>query len=150
MIGAGLALTSKTVRDRAADAVAPVTDKAREMLNDAAERAQALRGDVEEGLTSAQSQAASMADAAQVWLPAWPTTSEPGGAGRQRRQRQIQERHGCRHGYGSRGPKDAAATAAPDKARQVIGDNAALIGGLGIAIGAIIAAAFPQTKAEAR
>ena len=32
MIGAGLALTSKTVRDRAADAVAPVTDKAREMM----------------------------------------------------------------------------------------------------------------------
>jgi hypothetical protein len=45
--------------------------------------------------------------------------------------------------------KDAAATA-PAKARQVIGDNAALIGGLGIAIGAIIAGALPQTRAEAK
>ena len=38
---------------------------------------------------------------------------------------------------------------APEKARQVIGDNAALIGGLGIAIGAIIAASLPATRAEA-
>jgi hypothetical protein len=45
--------------------------------------------------------------------------------------------------------KDAAATA-PAKAGQVIGDNAALIGGLGIAIGAIIAAALPETRAEAK
>ena len=45
--------------------------------------------------------------------------------------------------------KDAAATA-PAKARQVIGDNAALIGGLGLAIGAMIAAALPQTRAEAK
>ena len=42
-----------------------------------------------------------------------------------------------------------AAMAAPEKARQVIGDNAALIGGLGIAIGAIIAASLPATRAEA-
>jgi len=34
-------------------------------------------------------------------------------------------------------------------ARQVIGGNAALIGGIGVAIGAIIAAALPKTKAEA-
>ena len=39
--------------------------------------------------------------------------------------------------------------AAPERARQVIGDNAALIGGLGIAIGAILAASLPETKAEA-
>ena len=45
--------------------------------------------------------------------------------------------------------KDAAA-AAPAKARQVIGDNAALIGGIGIAIGAILAAALPQTRVEGK
>ena len=39
---------------------------------------------------------------------------------------------------------------APARTRQVIGENAALIGGPGIAIGAIIAAALPQTKAEAK
>ena len=42
-----------------------------------------------------------------------------------------------------------AAGVAPEKARQLIGDNAALIGGLGIAIGAIIAASLPATRAEA-
>src|SRR6476619_1120244 len=46
-------------------------------------------------------------------------------------------------------PRVAAATA-PLKARHVIGDNAALIAGLGIAIGGIIAAAFPETRAEAQ
>ena len=42
------------------------------------------------------------------------------------------------------------AATAPARIRQVIGENVALIGGLGIAIGAIIAAAVPQTKAEAK
>ncbi|WP_346348050.1 hypothetical protein [Bradyrhizobium sp. 139] len=41
------------------------------------------------------------------------------------------------------------ATAAPETARQTIRDNAALIAGLGVAIGAIIAASLPDTKAEA-
>jgi hypothetical protein len=41
------------------------------------------------------------------------------------------------------------ATAAPETVRQVFRDKAALIGGLGIAIGAIIAASLPDTKAEA-
>jgi hypothetical protein len=57
MIGAGLALTSKTVRDRAAEAAAPAMDKAKEMLDEAAGRAQALRGDVQDAVSSAQSQA---------------------------------------------------------------------------------------------
>jgi hypothetical protein len=39
--------------------------------------------------------------------------------------------------------------AAPEAARQMIGDNAALIAGLGVAIGSIIAASLPDTKAEA-
>ena len=45
--------------------------------------------------------------------------------------------------------KDAAAEV-PEKARRVIGDNAVLIGGFGIAIGAIIAAALPKSEAEAK
>ena len=44
----------------------------------------------------------------------------------------------------------APAKDAPAPPSQVIGENAALIGGLGMAIGAIIAAALPQTKAEAK
>ena len=38
----------------------------------------------------------------------------------------------------------------PGQARQLIGDNAVVIGALGIAIGAVVAAALPETKAENR
>src|SRR5262249_11987840 len=65
MIGAGLALTSKTVRDRAAGAAAPAMDKAREVLDEAAGRAQGLRGDVQDAVSSAQSQATGLANDAQ-------------------------------------------------------------------------------------
>jgi hypothetical protein len=41
------------------------------------------------------------------------------------------------------------ASSAPETVRQVFRDNAALIGGLGVAIGAIIAASLPDTKVEA-
>jgi ElaB/YqjD/DUF883 family membrane-anchored ribosome-binding protein len=91
MIGAGLALTSKTVRDRAAEVAAQATSTVSDKFRS--------------GMDAAKDTAAAA--------------------------------------------KDAAATA-PARARQVIGDNAALIGGLGIAIGAIIAAALPQTKAETK
>ena len=42
-----------------------------------------------------------------------------------------------------------AASAAPTAASKVIRDNAVLIGGLGVAIGAILAASLPSTRAEA-
>ena len=149
MIGAGLALTSKTVRDRAAEAAAPAMDKAREMLDRAAERAQALRDDVKDGLSSAQSQTAGMANSAQ---------DTAAGVADDLRSRAAQATSTVsdklRSGMDAAkdtaaAAKDAAATA-PAKARQIIGENVALIGSLGIAIGAIIAAALPQTKAEAK
>ena len=108
MIGAGLALTSKTVRDRAADASGPAMDRAGEMLEELTEGARAMQGDATEKLSS-----------------------------------------GEKLKFGIDAAKDAAAKA-PDQARQTISDNAALIGGLGIAIGAIIAAALPETKAEGK
>ena len=136
MIGAGLALTSKTVRDGAAEVAAPAMDKARGMLDD---------GEVKAGLSSAQSQAASMANAAQ---------DTAAGVADDLRNRAAQATSTVRSGMDAAkdtaaAAKDAAATA-PARASQVIGENAALIGGLGIAIGAIIAAALPKTKAEAK
>ena len=65
MIGAGLALTSKTVRDRAAEATAPVIGSVGEMLDDVAERAQGLGSDAKDRLASARSQANVMARDAQ-------------------------------------------------------------------------------------
>jgi hypothetical protein len=124
-------------------------DRAKDMLDDAAERAQALRTDMKDGLSSAQSQAVSMANAAQ---------DTAAGVADDLRSRAAQATSTVsdklRSGMDAAkdtaaAAKDAAATA-PARARQVIGDNAALIGGLGIAIGAIIAAALPQTKAETK
>ena len=149
MIGAGLALTSKTVRDRAAQAAVPAMDTAREMLDDAAERAQALQADVKVGLTSAQRQAASMANAAQDTAAG---VADDLGNRAAQATRTVSDKLSSGIDVAkdaAAAVKDAAATA-PAKARQVIGENVALVGGLGIAIGGIIAAAFPQTKAEAK
>jgi len=149
MMGAGLALASKTVRDRAAEAAAPAMQKAGEMLDQASERAQALGADVQDRIASAQSQTTGMASDAQ---------GKAAGMADELRSRAAQAaatvgdkvRSGMDAVTGSAGAaKDAAATA-PAKARQVIGDNAALIGGLGVAIGAILAAALPETRAEAK
>ena len=159
MMGAGLVLSSKTVRSRAAGAAAPAMDKAGEILDQATERTQALRGNLEDTISSAQSRVTDLASDAQ------------GGAGDladglRRRVTQTtgtvtdklkdgveaakdtihQARSTAKDTFDA--AKDAAAEA-PEKARRVIGDNAALIGGLGIAIGAIIAAALPKTETEA-
>jgi hypothetical protein len=160
MIGAGLALTSKTVRDRAAEAAAPAMDKASEMMNDAAERAQSFRSDVMDAVSSARSQATGMANAAQDTAEgvaddlrnrasqATSTVTDKFRSGMDAAKDTVERARSTAKDTAA-AVKDAAATA-PAKARQVIGDNAALIGGLGIAIGAIIAGALPQTRAEAK
>jgi len=155
MIGAGLALTSKTVRDRTADAAAPAMEKARGILDDAAESVQTLRGDVKDAVSSAQDRATGIIADAQ---------DTAAGVADDLRSRAAQTtgtvtdklRSGMDAAKDAIGQakdagaavKEAAATA-PAKARRAVGDNAALIGGLGVAIGAIIAAALPATKAEA-
>lgn len=160
MITAGLALTSKTVRGRAAEAAGPTMDKAGEMLDQAGERAQAFVGNVKETASSAQSQATDLANDAQsraanlvddAFTRAAKTTSTLTDS--------IKSGFDAAKGSVSRARSTAketvdtardSAAAAPEKARRLIGDNAALIGGVGIAIGAIIAAALPKTEAEAK
>ena len=142
MIGAGFALTSKTMRDRAADASGPVMDKASRMLGEMTDSARALQGDAKETLSSAQSRAAGIAGDAQdkvTGLAADLRDSAARAAGFAADKLKS----------GMDATKEAAAKA-PHQARRTIGDNAALIGGLGIAIGAIIAAALPETDAEAK
>jgi hypothetical protein len=149
MIGAGLALTSKTVRDRAAEATAPVVGSVGEMLDDVAERAQGLGSDAKDRLASARSQANVMASDAQ-------DTAAGAVDALRSRAAQVTSTVGDKLRSGMDAVKDTAGAArdaaakAPLKARHVIGDNAALIAGLGIAIGGIIAAAFPETRAEAK
>jgi hypothetical protein len=149
MIGAGLALTSKTVRDRAAQTAAPAMEKAGEMLDGAAERAQALQGDIKDRFASAQSQATGMVSEAQGTAAdmADDFRSRAGQAAGTVGDNLRSGMDAIKDTAGA--AKDMAATA-PAKARRIIGDNAALLGGLGIAIGGIIAAALPATKAEAK
>lgn len=160
MMGAGLALTSKTVRDRAAEAVAPAMDRAGEVLNDATRRAQALAGNFKDKVVSAQSQAADVANhapdrAGSLAGDLGERASETASAVTDRLKGGMDAAKDTLDQAISNAKdrmsvaRDAAA-AAPAKAREVIGDKAALIGGLGIAIGAIIAAALPKTEAEAK
>ncbi|MET0705531.1 MAG: DUF3618 domain-containing protein [Tardiphaga sp.] len=155
MIGAGLALSSKAVRERAAEAAAPAVDKAREMIGDAMEHTQSLHGDVREAVSSAQSQATGIANeaqdaAARVADDIGNRAAQAAGAVTDKLRTGMDAASALAKDTMERARATAteATTAAPEKARQVIGDNAALIGSLGIAIGAIIAASLPATRAE--
>ena len=132
MIGAGLALTSKTVRARAAEAI----EKAGEMATETAERAQSFGGDVADA-ASATGLAGDLRDRAVH-------TTDKVKAGIDAASDTFQETI-----ERVRSTARDKATAAPEAVRQVFRDNAALIGGFGIAIGAIIAASLPDTTAEA-
>ena len=156
MIGAGLALSSKTVRERAAEAAAPAVDKAQEMMGDAMERAQSLHGDVREAVASARSQATGLANEAQgaatgVADDIGSRAAQAAGTVTDKLRTGMNTASGLAKDTMERARVTVtdATTAAPEKARQVIGDNAALIGSLGIAIGAIFAASLPATRAEA-
>ena len=159
MIGAGLALSSKTVRDRAAEAAAPGIDKAREVIGEASERAQSLGDDMRKAMSHAERQAAGMADGAREMADA--ASGMAGDLRDRAAQAADAVANKVRSGVDAasemakeqmervRSTATNAATAAPATASKVIRDNAVLIGGLGVAIGAILAASLPSTRAEA-
>jgi len=152
MIGAGLALSSKIVRVRAAEAVAPAVEKARELAGEATERAQSLGQDLAETASATKRRAADIAGEAQT-RAAGIADDLNGRAG------EVTDKMKASINAASETAKDTierarssareTASAAPEAARKVIGDNAALIGSLGVALGAIIAASLPDSKAEA-
>lgn len=160
MIGAGLALTSKTVRKTAFEAAASTGETAGETVANAAERAQSLRSAVENVVSQVRDKAVDTANNAQdaaggladdvrnQAAQASTTISDKIKGGFDTAKQKLERaRSTVRDTAGA--ARDAAATA-PAKAGEVIGDNAAMISGLGIAIGALIAAALPETKAEAK
>jgi hypothetical protein len=163
MIGAGLALSSKTVRDRAAEAAAPGMEKARELIDEAAERAKSLGDGMRQAMSQAERQAADVAGEARE--SAGGTADAASGMAGDLRDRAAQTAEAVaskvRSGMDAaseiakekmeqvRSTATNAATTAPAAASKVIRDNAALIGGLGVAIGAILAASLPSTRAEA-
>jgi hypothetical protein len=163
MIGAGLALSSKTVRDRAAEAATPGIEKAREVI-EATERAQSLGDDMRKAMSHADRQAAGMAgearesaggmaDAASGMagdLRGRATQAADAVANKVRSGMDAASEMAKERMERARSTAKDAASAAPATASKVIRDNAALIGGLGVAIGAILAASLPSTTAEAR
>jgi hypothetical protein len=162
MIGAGLALSSRTVRHHAVEAAAPGIEKAREVFDEAAERAQSLRNDMRNAISGAERQAASMTGEARQ--SAGGMADAANGMAGDLRDRAAQTADAVsskvRAGIDAasemtrermervRSSAKEAAAAAPETASKTIRDNAALIGGLGVAIGAILAASLPSTKAE--
>ena len=163
MIGAGLALSSKTVRDRAAEVAAPGMEKAREVIDEASERAQSLGDGIRKAMSHAERQAADMAGEARE--TAGGMADAASGMAGDLRDRAAQTADAVANKVRSgmdaaseiakekmeqvRSTATNAAAAAPAAASKVIRDNAALIGGLGMAIGAILAASLPSTRAEA-
>ena len=160
MIGAGLALTSKAVRDRTAEAVAPMMDKGREALDAGGEHAEAFRSRATNAIASARSQTTGVAANAQDAVTgvaadlrnkaaeATNSVTEKLKSGMDAAKDTVERARASAYDTAS-AFKDAAASA-PPKVRQGIGDNAVLVAGLGIAIGGIIAAALPKTRAEAQ
>lgn len=142
MIAAGLALTSKTGRGRAVDAASPIVGRAGQPIDEAAGSAQAVRSGTQEQSSVSQERPADTANGVKDAVK---------GAANDLRTRttEVADPIGDKITGGIDAIKDSAA-GAPEQARQIVGDNAALIGGLGIAIGAIIAAALPETKVESR
>ncbi len=158
LIGAGLALTSRTVRNRTAAAAAPMMEKGGQVLDAVAEHAEAIRSGATNAVASARSQAADAAGA---------TRDRLGGVADDLRDSAAAATHSVSDGlkdgiaaakataeraraglYNTAGSLQDAAANAPPKARQAIADNAVLVAGLGIAIGGVIAAALPKTRAE--
>jgi len=148
MIGAGLALTSKTLRAGAAEAAAPALEKAREMVGEATERVQSSGEDAADAVSSSGRRVADLAGEAKARVS---------GIADDLKDRVSETTDQVKAGMHAASGKatDAierarsTASAAPEMTRQLIRDNAALIGGLGVAIGAIIAASLPDTKIEA-
>ena len=163
MIGAGLALSSKTTRDRAAEAAEPAVEKVREVMGETAERAQALGDGINQAMSHAERQAAGMADEARETASGMADAASGMAGDLRDRATQAAEAVASKVRSGMdvatemakermervRSTAKNATTAAPASASKVIRDNAVLIGGLGLAIGAIIAASLPNTKAEA-
>jgi gas vesicle protein len=160
MIGAGLALSSKTVRDRAAEAAEPALEKVRGAFDETAERAQSLGDGMRKAMSHAERRAAGMADEVQQTAGAMADAASGMASDLSDRATQAADAMADRVRSGMDAASEMAkeqmervrstATNAPATASKMIRDNAALIGGLGVAIGAILAASLPSTTAEAR
>ena len=155
MIGAGLALSSKTVRDRAAEAAAPGSRE----VGETTARAQSLGDGMRRAISDAERQTAGMASEARDTTSGIADAAGEMASDLKDRAAQTVDAVTSKFSAGMDAASEKAketierarstANNAPAAASKVIRNNAALIGGLGVAIGAILAASLPATRAEA-
>jgi hypothetical protein len=153
MIGAGLALTSKSVRDRVEHTVAPLSATAGTVMESAAARVHDLQDKANQTISSARSSAGKVSDGMQEaagnlkdrTVQAVGAISDKISGGAEAVKDTFTDA-----GSAAKRTAEEAAAQAPEKARQIISENAAFVGGLGIAIGAIIAAALPSSRVESK
>jgi hypothetical protein len=156
MIAAGLALTSKPIRERVDKAFAPVRDKAGELLEGARDAQQkvmqatsSVRQAAETRMDEAQNAAEGIAESLQDRAShAYETLAEKATIGvNMAHDAMDQLRDAAKQRAGV--TKDAVGSSAT-ATRETVGSNVALLGGLGAVVGIIVAAALPPTRAEAK
>jgi hypothetical protein len=127
-------------------------DRAGEVLNQTTEHAQAFLGNVKDSASSARGQAGDMANVSKnmagnladdLSTRATNTASQVSDAVNDT----VDRARAAASNTIEAARNSVAAT--PERARRLVGENAALIGGIGVAIGALLAAALPKTRAEA-
>ena len=148
MIGAGLALTSKSMRARVTDVSTPAVENIKEMANEAADRIQSFGQNAVEAASQAGRRATDGVSEAQARAAGIAKDLSDRAARMKTGLDAASETAKAKIGQVSSTVRDKA-TAAPETAGRMIGDYATLIAGLGVAIGAIVAASLPHTAAEA-
>lgn len=151
LIGAGFALASPRIRARVAEAAAPTLDRVTAIAQDGASQLRPVRDAAIEATASARDALSSNAASLEA------TATDLVGRARDRAGQlrdQLGEQASSVKDFAQETMTDVRnkatdlAATAPAAAGKVIGQNAPLIGALGLAIGAIIAASLPATRAE--
>jgi membrane protein len=149
LVGAGFALCSTKVRSKASGALAPALQPVTEFLGDAADRARGLGDDARERASDLSSQAREkLRDLHGTATAAYDTARDRVTEAAANIQPNLDQAKVA--ASNARAKASEALAAAPVTASNFIKDNAALIGGLGVAIGALVAASLPATRAEAK
>jgi ElaB/YqjD/DUF883 family membrane-anchored ribosome-binding protein len=156
MIAAGLALTSKTVRERVDEAAAPVGDKAggllesaREIQRNVVQATSSAKHTFEGTIDETRSAAAGVAEGLQGRAEqAYDTLSENAASSVDMAHDAMSRlRDAAKRGVD--GTKEAVGSSSAG-AREALRNNVAVLGGVGAVLGIIVAAALPATRAESK
>ena len=149
LMATGLAISSKAAREQASHLVGPIVERAQDLASEATGRVQTAGQALKETAAGAVEQMTSTATdvgkTASARLHDLQDQAERSGlrdkvaAGTEAAKESMQQ---------ARAKAGDALSSAPDAARETIRDNLVLIGSLGVAIGAILAASLPTSRPE--